>query len=328
MATALVTGATGFLGGHLVRTLIDRGIAVRALYRNEASLSGLKDLPIEPRRGDVTDPDSLAAAMDGRLDYVFHVAASTASWRPQFLEQTRINVEGTRNVVAAAMNANVRRLIHTSTVAVYGFTEQVISEDSPHLGRDSWVNYARTKALGEDEVHAGIQRGLNAVIVNPTHILGPGDTQTWAKMFMLVDQQKLPGVPPGIGSFIDVRVAAKAHLTAAERGRSGENYLLGGEEVSFLDLVQNIGRQLGRPTPRRAVPAFLLRGLSRASDAFSRVTGKEPDITPEAVEFVCHQMHCDLGKAQRELDLTVTPIYHLIADTIAWLREQNLVAPA
>jgi len=276
----------------------------------------------------VTDAESLHAALDGQVDYVFHVAASTASWRPYFPQQTRINIDGTRNVVEACLARGVRRLIHTSSVAVYGFTEALISEDSPHLGRDSWVNYARSKALGEDQVHAGVKRGLDAVILNPTHILGPGDTQTWARMVLLVDQRKLPGVPPGIGSFIDVRLAAKAHLAAAERGLCGENYLLGGEQVSFLELVQNIGRQLGRPTPRRAIPAALLRGLSRASDAFSRISGKEPDITPEAVEFVCHRMRCDFSKAQRELDLTVTPIYHLIADTIGWLREQKLVSAA
>lgn len=328
MPTALVTGATGFLGGHVVRALIDRGIAVRALYRDGRALNKLKDLPVEVRQGDVTKPESLAAAMDGKLDYVFHIAASTASWRPYFAEQTRINVDGTRNVVEAALNAGVGRLIHTSSVAVYGFTDAVISEESPQLGRDSWVNYARSKALGEDQVRAGIKRGLDAVIVNPTHILGPGDTSTWSRLFLLVDQRKLPGVPPGSGSFIDVRAAAKAHLVAAERGLCGENYLLGGEEVSFLDLVQNIGRQLGRSTPRRAIPATLLRALARVSDGFSRISGKEPDITPEAVAFVCHEMRCDFSKAQRELDLTVTPIYHLIADTIASLREQHLVAPA
>lgn len=328
MPTALVTGATGFLGGHLVRTLVDRGIAVRALYRDGRALNKLKELPIELRQGDVTRPETLAAAMDGKLDYVFHCAASTASWRPYFAEQMRINVEGTRNVVEAALNAGVGRLIHTSSVAVYGFTEQVISEDSPHLGRDSWVNYTRSKALGEDEVHAGIKRGLNAVICNPTHILGPGDTHTWAKLFLLVDQRKLPGVPPGSGAFVDVRLAAKAHLAAAERGQSGENYLLGGAEASFLELVHTIGHQLGRATPRRSIPAPVLRSLARFSDAFSRITKKEPDITPEAVAFVCHHMHCDIGKAQRELDLTVTPLYHLVADTIGWLREQNLVSQA
>ncbi len=328
MATALVTGATGFLGRHLVRNLVERGIAVRAFYRNPKSLEALSDLPIEARQGDVTDPESLLAALDGQVDYVFNVAASTASWHPHFAQQTRINIDGTRNVVDACLARGVRRLIHTSSVAVYGFTEELISEASPHLGRDSWVNYARTKALGEDEVHAGIKRGLDAVICNPTHILGPGDTQNWARMVLLIDQRKIPGVPPGSGSFVDVRLAAKAHLAAAERGQCGESYLLGGEELSFLDLVNHIGRQLGRPTPRRAVPAFVLRGLSRASDAYSRISGKEPDITPEAIEFVCHRMRCDISKAQRELDLGVTPIYHLIADTIAWLREQQLVSAA
>lgn len=326
MPTAVVTGATGFLGGHLVRLLCARGYQVRALYRSESALGSLRGLPVEPCQGDVTDVASLDAAMRGKPELLFHVAASTASWKPKFAEQTRINVDGTRNVVQAALRAGVGRMVHTSSVAVFGLTDDVISETTPHLGRGSWINYSHTKALGEDEVQAGVKAGLDAVICNPTHIFGPGDTHNWARLIVMVDQQKLPGVPPGSGAFVDVREAAHAHVAAAERGVCGENYLLGGEQTSFLDLVQRIGRQLGKPTPTRSIPAVALKAVAHAKDWLSRLTGKEPDLTPESVAFVCHHMRCDFSKAQRELDLKVTPLDHLLADTIAWMREQRMVS--
>lgn len=325
---ALVTGATGFLGTHLTRALLAASVEVRALYRSDAALAALRDLPVDARRGDVLDRASLDAALSGGIDWVFHVAASTASWRPQFAEQQRINVDGTRHVVEAALAAGVKRFVHTSTVAVYGFTNAVISERSPMLGRDSWHSYARTKTAAEDLVRAAIPRGLNAVIVNPTHILGPGDRHNWSRLIMLIDQQKLPGVPPGRGAFVDVRAAAQAHLRAAEVGRVGENYLLGGAETSFLDLVQRAGGLLGRPTPRRALPAMLLKLAARVQDGYSRFSGREPDVTPESVAFACQQMRCDIGKAREELGLTITPLDTLLADTIDWLRSVGLVRGA
>mgnify|MGYP002783561349 CR=1 FL=1 len=325
MALALVTGATGFLGGHLVNELLERGHQVRALYRSPSTLAAIGEYDIETVRGDVLDRGSLEHAMQG-VDWVFHVAASTASWKPKFAEQTAINVGGTENVVAAALAAGVKRLIHTSSVAVYGFTDDYISERSPHLGLQSWVNYSRTKALGEAKAREGLAKGLDVVIVNPTHILGPGDTQSWGRLILLVDQRKLPGVPPGSGAFVDVREVAKAQVTAAERARSGESFLLGGEEATFLDLVQRIGAMLGKPAPKRAVPALALRGYARAVDAWSRITGKEPDLTPESVAFVCHHMRCDCRKAQTELGLQATPLDRLLGDTIAWMRQQRLLS--
>ncbi len=326
MALALVTGATGFLGGHLVRELLDRGHSVRALYRSPSTLAAINELDIETVQGDVLDRASLEHATRG-VDWVFHVAASTASWKPKFAQQTAINVGGTENVVAAALASKVKRLVHTSSVAVFGFTDDYISERSPHLGLDSWVNYSRSKALGEARAREGLARGLDVVIVNPTHILGPGDTQSWGRLILLVDQGKLPGVPPGSGAFVDVREVAKAQVMAAERARSGESFLLGGEETTFLDLVQRIGKVLGKSVPSRAVPAPLLRGYARALDMLSRMTGKEPDITPEAVAFVCHHMRCDCRKAQTELGLQTTPLDRLLGDTIHWMRQQRLLRP-
>lgn len=326
MKTALVTGATGFLGGHLVQQLLDARWKVRALYRSTASMGVLAALDIDARQGDVTDRASLERALAGGVDVVFHAAASTASWKPHFPEQRRINVEGTRNVVEACLASGVRRLVHTSSVAVYGLTEEVIDENTPHLGRQSWIHYARTKAEGEEVVREGIARGLDAVICNPTHILGPGDTRNWARLIMLVDQRKLPGAPPGSGAFVDVREAAAAEIAAGERGVRGESYLLGGEEASFLDLIQRIGRLLNRPTPRRPLPAGPMKAYAQLLDWISRLTRREPDATPESVAFVCQRMRCDIRKARAALGLQVTPLDELLADTVRWLRQQRLLS--
>ncbi|MCC6593886.1 MAG: NAD-dependent epimerase/dehydratase family protein [Xanthomonadales bacterium] len=326
MKTALVTGATGFLGGHLVQQLLDAGWRVRALYRSPASMGVLSALEVDACQGDVTDRGSLERALQDGVDVVFHAAASTASWKPHFPEQRRINVEGTANVVEVCLAGGAKRLVHTSSVVVYGLTDEVIDERSAQAGLHSWIHYARTKAEGETVVRAGIARGLDAVICNPTHILGPGDTRNWARLIMLVDQRKLPGSPPGSGAFIDVRAAAAAEIAAAERGRCGENYLLGGEDASFLDLIQRIGRLLDRPTPKRALPAAAMRAYARMLDWTSRLTGREPDATPESVAFVCQRMRCDIRKARSELGLEVTPLDELLVDTVRWLRQQRLVS--
>lgn len=326
MKTALVTGATGFLGGHLVQQLLDAGWKVRALYRSQASMGVLSALDVDARQGDVTDRASLDRALEGGVDVVFHAAASTATWKPKSAEQRRINVDGTRNVVEACLAAGVKRLVHTSSVVVYGLTEAVIDERAPHLGLQSWISYAQTKAQGEEVVQEGIARGLDAVICNPTHILGPGDTHNWSKLIMLIDQRKLPGVPPGSGAFVDVRQAAAAEIAAAERGVCGESYLLGGEEASFLDLVQRVGRLLNRPTPKRALPAGPMKLYARVLDGLSRLTRREPDVTPESVAFVCQHMRCDIGKARKALGLDVTPLDELLETTVRWLRQQRLVS--
>ncbi len=155
--------------------------------------------------------------------------------------------------------------------------------------------------------------------------MGPGDRHNWARLIKLVDREKLPGVPPGIGSFADVREVAKAQVRAWQLQRFGETYLLGGDEVSFLDLVHRVGVALGKKTPRRATPAWLLMAFGRAADFFSRFTGREPDMTPEAAMLTIHVLRVNSSKAERELDYRQTPFDSLLADMLSWMREEGLV---
>lgn len=321
MTTALVTGATGFLGGHLVRQLCARGVRVKALVRRPMAATELVVAGAELVRGDVLEPATLKHALDQPVDWLFHCAANTSMWRGGNALQTRVNVEGTSNVLAAA-RGRVGRFMHTSTVAVYGFTEDAIREDSPKRGADSWVNYVRTKTAAEQLVLASAERGMDAVILNPTHMLGPHDRHNWSRLIQLIDNGALPGAPPGIGSFADVREVAKAHVRAAEVGRTGQNYLLGGVHASFVEFIATAAGLLGRKAPERALPAWLLRLVARYKVWRSK---EEPDITPEAAAISCHRMRVETARAERDLDLVTPPLQQMLDDTIVWMRGAGLL---
>jgi len=322
MPTVFLTGASGFLGGHLLRELLASGAEVKALSRRPESDAMIARLGGTPVRADVTDADSLRTSMQG-VDAVFHAAADTNTWAPNNAAQTRTNVGGVQNLLAAAKAVGVSSFMHTSSVSAYShLVHATLREDVPQRGLDSWINYERTKFLAEKAVR---DSGLPFVIFQPSHILGPGDRQNWSQLIMLIDQNKLPGAPPGLGAFADVREIAKAQVRAWQRGKFGEAFLLGGQHASFVELIAKIGRQLDRKVPKRAMPIWLLMVYARLLDGVSRITGKEPDITPESATFTCHELRVDSGKAIRELDYRETDLDALLADTIAWLRGEGLL---
>lgn len=322
MANLLITGVSGFLGAHVLREALAQGHKVAVLLRDATRLEPEFTGRVQVHIGDVTLPESLQAALLQPVDVLFHVAASTNMWSRRNAEQTRINVGGMENLLAAA-KGRVGRFIATSSVAVYGITDALISEQSPLLALDQSINYARSKAQAQ---RRALESGLDVVMLNPTHIFGPGDRHNWSRMIAMIDQNRLPGVPPGAGNFVDVRQVARAHLRAIEHARSGESYLLGGEQSSFLNLVQLIATELGQKPPRRSTPAALVTLMAHAKQLVARFTNVEPDLTPESAAFVTHAMRVDISKAQRALDLQVTPLPQLIADTIAWLRRNGLIS--
>ena len=322
MATVLLTGGAGFLGQHLLRELVADGARVRALSRRPQTDAQLAPLGAQPVRGDVTDLESLRAAMAG-VDSVFHVAADTNTWRPNNAAQTRTNVGGATNLVQAAREAGVSAFVHTSSVSAYShLVHTTLREDTPQRGGESWVNYERTKYQAEQIVRGS---GLPFVILQPAHVFGPGDTHNWSRLIGLVDRGELPGVPPGTGSFADVREIAKAQAQAWRQERFGQAYLLGGEQASFLELITRMGAILGKPVPKRATPEFALRLVARLMYAKSLLTRRAPQITPEAAEFTCHKLSVDSGKAIRELGYRLTPLQQLLEDTIAWMRAEKML---
>jgi dihydroflavonol-4-reductase len=323
--TAFLTGATGFIGTVLARELVERGWEVTAIHRPGSSLKYLRELPLRLAPGDVTEPASLAAALPEGVDAVFHVAGDTGLWSRHNDRQYRINVEGTRNMVAAALERGAKRFVHTSTISVYGLQTGRIDERAPQLGRDSPVSYQRTKYLAEEEVRAGIAKGLDAVILNPAAVMGPYDTRNWARMIRLVCEERLPGIPPGAFSFCHVSEVARAHVAAAGRGRSGENYLLGGADATIAELVRTIGEVAGKRVPERATPAWVLRALGRANEWLALFTGREPSLTPEGARMASRRLFCDSTKAERELGYRPVPLRKMVEDSFRWLRAEGLV---
>jgi nucleoside-diphosphate-sugar epimerase len=322
MSLVLLTGGAGFLGRHVARELIASGAEVRALSRRPETDAVLAALGARPVRGDVTQAESLRAAMAG-VDAVFHTAADTNTWRPNNAAQTRTNVGGAENLMAAAKAEGVRAFMHTSSVSAYShLVHGTLREDVIERGGESWINYERTKFLAEQAVRSA---GLPFIIFQPSHILGPGDTHNWSRLIRLVDLNKLPGVPPGSGAFADVREIAKAQVRAWQREKFGETYLLGGEHASFLELISRIGAALGRKTPARATPAFALKTYARVLYWRSLLTKKMPEITPEAAEFTCHHLAVDSAKAIAQLDYRETDLSLLLADTIVWMRGENML---
>lgn len=323
--TAFVTGGTGFLGRNLIGELLEQSWEVTALHRPTSSLERLKGLSVRLVEGDLHAPASLEAAIPRGVDAVFHVAGNTSVWPLAAQRQYRDNVEGTRHMVAAALARGARRFVHTSSFVVYDHSQGPVTEETPQTGAHSRVSYFRTKALAEEEVRAGIDRGLDAVILNPAHILGPHDRDNWARVLRMVHQGKLPGVPPGAGTFAHSREVARGHVAAWERGGRGENYLLGGADASFLELVQVAGEVTGRQVPGRPTPAFLLRLLGRLSLAFSYLTRREPDLTPDGIRLVIGRHHCRSDKAVRELGYRLAPLREMVEDSYRWLREAGVV---
>jgi nucleoside-diphosphate-sugar epimerase len=325
MPTALVTGATGFLGRHLVHELLGAGVSVRALCRAPAAGADLARRGVELVQGDLIDTASLEAGFSPAPDVVFHTAADTNSWTPGNSRQTLINVDGTKALVALAERHGCA-FVHTSSVSSFShLINDTLTEQTPQRGAESWINYERTKFLGEQAVRAAGARGLNIIVCYPAHILGPGDTHNWSRLIQLVEAGKLPGAPPGSGAFADVREVARAELRAWQRQRFGHRYLLGGEHTSFLDLIQRIGRRLQRPTPARATPALVLKTYAHLLDLASRFTRRPPAITPEAATFTCHHLRVDSSKASNELDYKATALDQLLDDTIAWMRQVGML---
>jgi nucleoside-diphosphate-sugar epimerase len=217
-------------------------------------------------------------------------------------------------------------LIHTSSYTVYGYPDTPIDESSPHLGKQEFTNYSRSKAAAEEAVRRGIERGLDAVILNPANVVGPYDDHNWSRLIRMVSEERLPGVPPGSGAFCHSREVARAHLAACERGTCGDNYILAGVNASYLEFVQTIAREVGARVPTRTTPAAVLKTVGRVSQWLSAVTRREPDITPEGAHMVCSHKVCNTDKAERELGYTPTDLETMVRDCADWLRSEGRIS--
>ena len=325
MPIAFVTGGTGFLGFNLIEQLLAESWQVVALHRPTSKLRHLREKDIQLVEGSITEPNSLIAILPEKVDAVFHVAGNTNYWSRRNHIQTRDNVEGTQNMVTAALKRQAKRFIHTSSTATYGHHQQRIDEETQSNAIHSPINYNRTKYLAEMEVRKGIEKGLDAVIINPTNIIGPYDYHNYSQLFTLIDRQKLPGVPLATQTFCHVREVTKAHIAAFYRGKKGENYILGGVEVDYLTLVKEIGDILGKQVPERTTPGWILKLIGRFSLWGSYITGREPDITPEKAILITSQILCNSQKAENELNYSSVTLRSMLDDCYQWMLSEGLI---
>lgn len=323
---AFVTGATGFLGTNLVRELLAQGWDVVALQRHPSPwLSGLR---ITAASGNVTDIDSIRSAMPASVDAVFHVAGDTSLWSRGRNQQIRVNVDGTRNVAAVALEKRARRFVQTSSIAAFGRHHGRITEKTESNALDQGTHYGRTKYLGELEVDDAIRCGLDAVFINPPHIVGPYDTGNWSRLIRMVAQETLPGIPPGAASWSHVTEVARAHIAAAEHGRIGHRYLLGGTDASYLEAITIIGTITGKRVPAKPINGTLLRLLGRFTEWASYATGKEPDLTRDGAAMVCETVLSDCSKAVRALGYRPVPLETMLRDCHEWMSSAGMLSVA
>jgi dihydroflavonol-4-reductase len=320
MAVAFVTGATGFLGRHLVEALRDAGWRVVALCRPGADVSALERPGVDWVSADLGAWKNLRDVMPARADAVFHAAYNTSLWPGDAEEQTRLNVFGTRNVVRAALERRAQRLVHTSSIVAYGLHSGTITEDTPSRAARCSINLVRSMAHAEREARRGLRQGLPVVILNPANMLGPHDRTAWGRIVQLVHQRRIVAAPPGGGSFCHVRAVAQAHVRAASQGRSGHNYLLGGVDLTYVSLLGMVGRALGRRTLPRPLPAGLLRGYARTQELLFPLLRRKPSITRDMIELLSAHTYCRSRKAVTELGYEPAPLEQMIEDSVAGLR--------
>ena len=322
---AFVTGSTGFIGLNLIEQLTAAGWNVVALHRQGSDLTYLQRFDVQRVVGDIADLAAVERAMPEKADAVFHTAADLSSWSRNNERQTQNNILGTHNLVAAALKRGAKRFVHTSTSSVYGLVSTPVDETAPQLGRGSWLNYVHTKTLAEDEVRKGIERELDAVILNPAHVIGRYDRHNWSRLILLAAKGGLPRIPPGSGSFCHGREVARAHIAAVAKGQKGENYLLAGADATFAEVVATAAQLLGRSFEARTVPAPILRITATLLNVVSNFTGKEPLITPEGAAFVTINTRFRSDKAVKTLNYRPVPLREMLTDCCNWLVEEGLL---
>jgi dihydroflavonol-4-reductase len=317
MKPALVTGASGFLGWHVARVLIERGHKVRALVRPGSRVDGL---PVETITGDLRDPASLDRAATG-CGLVFHAAADYRLWARDPNEIYRSNVDGTRNLLAAARNAGVERVVYTSTVGCIGIPPGGEGdEDTPVSLADMAGDYKRSKFLAEQVAIEFARDGFPVVIVNPTAPIGDHDVKPTPTGKIVTDflNGDMPAfIDTGL-NVVDVRDTAEGHLLACERGRAGERYILGSENLTLAQILQKLAAITGRKAPSTKLPYAVAYCAGACSTAWAGVTGRPPRVPLDAVRMAKKKMWVTHAKAARELGFQPGPADQALARAVAW----------
>ena len=322
-----VTGGTGFIGGAVVRRLLEAGHEVRALVRPGADTRQLDGLPVERVEGDLRNRDSLRRGMAG-CGWVFHVAALYSYWGRPWDDFNQANVEGTRQALEVARLEGVERIVYTSSVAVLGIPKDgsPATEDTPSTLADRIGPYQRSKFLAEEVARDFVRQGLPVVIVNPSSPVGIGDLKPTPTGQIIVDFLKgriFGYVDTGL-NIIDVDDVAAGHLLAAERGQVGQRYILGAENLTLKQILDLLAEVSGRPQVRLRIPHWVAQGWAYVDVTMARLNPHHtPAATPDKVRLARRHEFFDPGKAVRELGLPQTPARVALRKAVEWYRAQG-----
>lgn len=321
-----VTGATGFIGASLVRELLRDGCTVRVLARPDSDLRNLQGVDVEICTGDLRDPDSLERGMRG-CERLFHAAADYRLWTRDPAAMYASNVAGTRNILEAALKLGMSRVVYTSSVGTLGNPGDGTpgSESTPVAPADMVGHYKKSKFLAEREAESFIPRGLPLVIVNPSTPVGPRDVKPTPTGKIIVDflNRKMPAYLDTGLNLIDVEDCARGHILAADRGRIGEKYILGNENLTLRQIFALLEELTGLPAPRVRLPHTPILLAAYLNEGLSRLTGKEPLIPLAGVQMAKKFMYFDARKAVRELGLPQKPAREALARAVEWFRSNG-----
>jgi dihydroflavonol-4-reductase len=327
----LVTGATGHIGNVLVRKLLDKGEKVRALIWRGEDTSPLKGLDVEQAVGDVLDPASLESAMRG-VDTVYHLAGIISIMPGSNPFVWRVNVEGTRNVLEAARHARVRRLVYTSSIHAIARAPHGVAMDES-LGFDQnnpYGEYDRSKAAASLEVQLAASKGLDAVIVCPTGVIGPYDFRgsELGEVIRSASEAHTMFYVEGAYDFVDVRDVVDGMIAAGERGRRGESYILSGQQLSVRYMLETVREVTGKAFARIKIPFSLAEMAAHYTCWYYERTKAKPRFTPYSLEVLQSNSNISCRKAKIELGYKPRPIYETIADTVRWFLDHRRVKSA
>jgi dihydroflavonol-4-reductase len=324
-----VTGATGFVGSHVARALADQGADLRLLVRGSSDLRNIEDLNAERVIGDLRDAASIQTAMAG-CEVVFHVAADYRLWVRDPDEMYRANVDGTRAILEAAGKNRVRRVVYTSSVATMGFTGNghPADENSPVALANMIGPYKRSKFMAERVAMDAARNGMDVVVVNPTTPVGERDIKPTPTGRIVVDflKKKFPAyVDTGL-NLVDVTECARGHVAALEKGRSGERYILGGENLTLKQILDKLAALTGLPSPKVKVPYVMALATGVVDEIVTgRMLGREPRATIDAVRMGRKKMFVTSAKAERELGWRSLPVDDALRRAVTWFQQNGYV---
>jgi dihydroflavonol-4-reductase len=324
---AFVTGATGFVGSHVATVLAEQGADLRLLVRSGSDPKNIQGLNADRVVGDLCEPESIDRAMAG-CDIVFHVAADYRLWVRDPAQMYRANVEGTRTILQAARKNGVRRVVYTSSVATMGFTvkNNPVDESSPVSLENMIGHYKRSKYMAEEVAIAAGHDGIDVVVVNPSTPVGEQDIKPTPTGRIVVDflKKKFPAyVDTGL-NMVDVRECARGHVAALEKGRSGERYILGGENLTLKQILDKLAAITGLPSPRVRLPYAVALASGVVDTVVTGVVlGREPRVTIDAVRMGRKKMFVSSAKAERELGWKAVSVDAALRRAVQWFKENG-----